>query len=174
MGTQHNIDSSLVKCFSVSEKDVTIGLPENELNDYVDSIFPEEMKGSFKVELKKKLNNRLKSEKNILKSETPGFRTTNGVEQNIVSEDFYIFLFCFIKRKNENNEKLIDIAYQFITGKVEVAKACHYKKFLFIKYDKHYEDIPQNYTNFLKEKFNVTPDDLKKYLLEEKKSLTND
>ena len=174
MGTQHDIDSYLVKCFSVSEKDVTIGLPENELNDYVDSIFPEEMKESFKVEIKKKINNRLKAELNKFASKDPGFRITNGVEQNIVNEDFYIFLFCFSKRKNGNNEKLIDIAYQFITGKVEVAKACHYKTIFGYKYDKHYDDIPQDYTNFLKEKFNITQDDLKKYLLEEKKSLTNE
>jgi hypothetical protein len=172
MGTQHYIDRSLVKSFSVSEKDVTIGLPITELEDYVDSIFPGEMRESFKNEIKKKLNVRLKAESNKLESKDPSYRSE--VEQNIVGDDFYVFLFCFIKRKNGNNEELIDIAYQFITGKVEVAKACHYKQFLFIKYDKHYDDIPQDYTNFLKEKFNVTPKDLKKYLSDEKKSLTNE
>ena len=174
MGTQHDIDRSLVKSFSVSEKDVTIGLPKTEINDYIDSIFPGEMRESFKDEIKKKLKVRLKTKANLLDSKNLDYRTTSGVEQNIVSDDFYIFLFCFIETKNENNEELIDIAYQFITGKVEVAKACHYKQFLFIKYDKHYDDIPLDYANFLKEKFNVTQEELNKYLKEEKKSLTNE
>lgn len=168
MGSTQHIDKRVIKSSSVSEKDVTIGLPQDKLEKYVDTIFPEEMKESFKKEIKEKIKIRLFAKRNKVVSASPLSQDTYGVEQNIIGEDFYIFVFYFIKNNNDNT---IDLAYQFITGTVEVAKAYNYKKFLFFEYGKKYEEIPVGYSNFLKENFKVSPDDIKQYLLEEKKSL---
>jgi hypothetical protein len=168
MGSTQHIDKRVIKSSSVSEKDVTIGLPKDKLDEYVDTIFPEEMKESFKKEIKKKIKVRLFGEKDKIISSSPISQDTYGVDQNIIGEDFYIFVFFFLNNKNDNT---FDLAYQFITGTVEVAKAYNYKKFLFFEYGKKYEEIPVGYSNFLKENFNVSPDDIKQYLLEEKKFL---
>ena len=87
----------MIKSSSVSEKDVTIGLPQDKLEKYVDTIFPEEMKESFKKEIKEKIKIRLFAKRNKVVSASPLSQDTYGVEQNIIGEDFYIFVFYFIK-----------------------------------------------------------------------------
>jgi len=163
MGAPNSVDRSLVKNMSISEKDVTLGLELDHLDDYIESIFPENFNSVFKTEIKKKLD--------IIKWSGQKTTGSNNVildrVHNIMSDEFYSFMFSYRKNKAD---KTIDIAYQIITGKIDVAKAYKYKKFLGIRYGTEYETISPSEKLFLKEAYNIVDENyLSNYLNEEKK-----
>ncbi len=163
MGSTNSVDRSLVKSMSISEKDATLGLELDHLDDYIESIFPENFNSVFKTEIKKKLD--------IIKCSGQKTTGTDNVKfdrvHNIMSDEFYSFMFSYIKNKAD---KTIDIAYQIITGKIDVAKAYKYKKFLGIRYGTEYETISPSEKSFLKEAYNIVDENyLSNYLNEEKK-----
>lgn len=164
MGSTHNVDRSLIKSSSVSEKDVTLGLKMKYFDQYMDTIFPE----NFNVSLKKDLIAKVKER--IMFSDAEANKKEDAhlnAESNIIDNDFYVFLYAF---EDIGNDK-INIAYQFINGKIEVSKSYEYKTFLGIKYGKKYESITDNEKSFYQKYFDVKGDDMPKYLQEQKKYL---
>ena len=164
MGSNHSVDRSVIKSSSVSEKDVTLGLKLKCLDKYLDSIFPENFPNSLKQDLQKKLKKRIE----ISDSEVKGYDNYKlNSETNIINDDFYIFLYAF---ENLENEK-INIAYQLITGKIEVSKSYEYKTFLGIKYGTKYESVTETEKSFYQKYFGVEEEKITQYLAEQKKYL---
>jgi len=164
MGSKHSVDRSLVKSSSISEKDVTLGLKMQYLGEYIDTIFPEDFNITLKNDIKSKLIKRIKFSDGEAKERND---SKLNAESNIISDDFYIFLYAF---ENLGNDK-INIAYQFVTGKIDVSKSYEYKTFLGIKYGTKYECVTDNEKTFYKNYFGVKEDDLPRYLQEQKKNL---
>lgn len=119
------VSRHLVKDVRTSEKDVTIGLQRTEeaIKCFIDSVLsgndiPDKKKDDFQKKLKlmlfskKKINEKGGDDINVLDASIGG--------------DYCFFIFYF--QENEEDKKTIDIAYQLLTGKVEIEAAHKIKK----------------------------------------------
>lgn len=163
MGQKQTVDRSVIKSSSISEKAVTLGLKMKFFNRYMETIFPKNFQASLKKDLIDKVKERIEmSDSETVKSDDARL----NAESNIINDDFYIFFYAF---ENLENEK-INIAYQFINGKIEVSKKYEFKTLLGIKYGKKYECITDNEKTFYQKYFDVKADEISNYLQEQKKN----
>ena len=166
MGAKQSVDSSLIESSTASEKDVTLGLKIAKLDVFMETIIPEDLEDSLKKDFRKKLKD-LKVRIECSDKERDNIKNCKfNTECSIIEDKFYIFFYAF-----ENNDTgKINIAYQFIAGKIKVSKAYTYKTFLGIKYgNNEYKELTEAEKNFYRNNFGVKGDDLTTYLQEEKK-----
>lgn len=119
------VNRHLVKDIKASEKDVTIGLERTDeaINCFIDSVLsgnniPAKKQEDFRKKLsimkyaKKKANEKDGDDIQVLDASIGG--------------DYCFFIFYF--KVNDEDKKAIDIAYQLLTGHVEIEQAHKIKK----------------------------------------------
>jgi len=165
-----SVARALKKDYGLSESDVTLGLDKSEesINNFIESVYPEDCTESVKNEIKKKLKVILhsKAKKNIKdKGEINSIAATIGGKYN-----FFIFVF------DSNKDGTINIAYKLISGEIDIEKAHTYELVGDKKYNEKVEDIaPEETKNIIRNYLGLKDDEkLNELLQEEKKNLLAD
>lgn len=112
---------NLKKDSGLTENDVTLGLEKTKesIDNFIESVYPENCTDNVKNQIKKKLNM-------ILFSKGKTNAKTEGNIQSIATNiggNYTFFMFCF----DSNKDGTINIAYKLITGELEIEKAYNYE-----------------------------------------------
>lgn len=165
-----SVARALKKDAGLSEMDVTIGLEKtNEaINDFIESVYPENCDDNIKKEINKKLKliihsrakKNVKSDDNIHSIGT----TIGGI--------YTFFMFCF----DTNKDGTINIAYKLITGELDIEKAHSYELNGETKFNETVEEIAPEETKKIITKYLGVNEEEKLYdlLQTEKKNLLSD
>ena len=165
-----SVARALKKDYGLTESDVTIGLERTDesINNFIESVYPEDCTESVKNEIKKKLKVILysKAKKNVkANDEINSIASTIGGKYNF-------FIFCF----DSNKDNTINIAYRLITGELDIEKAHTYDLQGGKKLNEKIEDIPPEETKNIIYNYLGVKEDEKLYelLKEEKTNLLTD
>ena len=162
-----SVARALKKDFGLSESDVTLGLQRSEesINNFIESVYPEDCPDSLKNEIKKKLKIILfsRAKKNIKdKGDINSIAST-------ISGKYNFFFFVF----DTNKDDTINIAYKLISGELDIEKAQSYDLIGDKKSNLQIEDIaPEQTKSIIRDYLGLKDDEkLNELLQEEKKNL---
>lgn len=165
-----SVARNLKKDYGLTECDVTLGLEKTDeaVNDFIESVYPEDCSENLKKEIQKKLKVILhsrgkKNEKN--RGELQAIATSIGGKYN-----FFLFVF------DSNKDNTINIAYRLITGELDIEKAHSYELKGNKKLNEKIEDItPEETKKIIYDYLGVNEEEkLYDLLTEEKKNLLTD
>lgn len=119
------VSRHLIKDMRVSEKDVTIGLQKSEkaIKCFIDSVLSgNEIPKKKRDDFEKKLHLMLYSKKKANEKDGDDIEILNAS----IGGDYCFFIFYF--KENDEDKNTIDIAYQLLSGHIEIEMAHKIKK----------------------------------------------
>lgn len=115
-----DVPRRLVKDIKISEKDVTIGLKRTKeaINCFIDSVLSgNSIPIKKQEEFRKKIQLMMCAKKKINEKDDDGIEALNVS----IGGEYCFFIYYF--KENEEDKDTIDIAYQIISGYVEISQA---------------------------------------------------